>query len=127
MRELGGLRAYPPRTKNLRRGGLLDRVGRLRCSRPAVLALTQHYAHAHFGAQPSPRFIALVGDAELDEGNVWEAIVDPSSQELGDFTMVINLNRQSLDRVMPDVAAIALKPSSPTAAGASPKPSTAPA
>ena len=49
------------------------------------------------------------GDAELDEGNVWEAIADPATQGLGNFTMVVDLNRQSLDRVIPDIAAVRLK------------------
>ena len=76
---------------------------------PLFSALTRRYTDSHFGAQPSARFIALVGDAELDEGNVWEAIADPATQELGNFTMVVDLNRQSLDRVIPDIAAIRLK------------------
>ena len=48
------------------------------------------------------RFIALVGDAELDEGNVWEAITDPALQGLGNVMLVVDTNRQSLDRVIPD-------------------------
>ena len=49
------------------------------------------------------RQIALVGDAELDEA-VWEAIADPSVAKLGEVVWVIDLNRQSLDRVVPDIA-----------------------
>ena len=49
--------------------------------------------------------MALVGDAELDEGNVWEAIADPVTAGVGDFMLVIDLNRQSLDRVIPDIQA----------------------
>ena len=49
------------------------------------------------------RFIALVGDAELDEGNVWEALADPALQGLGNVMWVIDLNRQSLDRVVPEM------------------------
>ena len=48
-----------------------------------------------FGEQEPARFVALVGDAELDEGNVWEAIADPATKGLGNFTMVVDLNRQS--------------------------------
>ena len=50
------------------------------------------------------RQIALVGDAELDEGAVWEAIADPSVAKLGEVLWVVDLNRQSLDRVVPDIA-----------------------
>ncbi len=46
--------------------------------------------------------MALVGDAELDEGNIWEAISDPALQGLGNVTWIIDVNRQSLDRVIPD-------------------------
>ncbi|MEZ5298561.1 MAG: hypothetical protein R2697_20480 [Ilumatobacteraceae bacterium] len=42
-------------------------------------------------------------------GNVWEAIADPATHGLGNFTMVVDLNRQSLDRVIPDIAATRLK------------------
>ncbi len=58
---------------------------------------------------PSARFIALVGDAELDEGNVWEAVSEPATEGLGSFTMVVDLNRQSLDRVIPNIAAARLE------------------
>ena len=50
------------------------------------------------------RQIALVGDAELDEGAVWEAVADPSVAKLGEVLWVVDLNRQSLDRVVPDIA-----------------------
>ncbi|MDQ3352491.1 MAG: hypothetical protein M3501_11080, partial [Actinomycetota bacterium] len=49
-----------------------------------------------------PRFIALAGDAELDEGNIWEAITDPALHGLGNVMWVVDTNRQSLDRVVPE-------------------------
>ena len=49
--------------------------------------------------------VSLVGDAELDEGAVWEALVDPAVSHLGEVLWVIDLNRQSLDRIVPDIAA----------------------
>ncbi len=51
------------------------------------------------------RQIALIGDAELDEGAIWEAIADPMVAKLGEVMWVVDLNRQSLDRVVPDIAA----------------------
>lgn len=51
------------------------------------------------------RQIALLGDAELDEGACWEAIVDPTVTRLGEVLWIVDLNRQSLDRVVPDIAA----------------------
>ena len=44
----------------------------------------------------------MVGDAELDEGNVWEALLEESSRELGNVLWIVDVNRQSLDRVVPD-------------------------
>ncbi|MGN6524600.1 MAG: transketolase-like TK C-terminal-containing protein, partial [Actinomycetes bacterium] len=48
-------------------------------------------------------FISLVGDAELDEGAIWEAVADPQVASLGELLWVVDLNRQSLDRVVPDI------------------------
>src|SRR5207237_2747575 len=53
---------------------------------------------------PGGRHIALVGDAELDEGAIWEALVDPMVERLGEILWVVDVNRQSLDRVVPDIA-----------------------
>ena len=51
------------------------------------------------------RQVALLGDAELDEGAIWETIVDPVVARLGEVLWIVDLNRQSLDRVVPDIAA----------------------
>ena len=53
---------------------------------------------------PAGRQYSLLGDAELDEGAVWEAIVDPGVAELGEVVWVVDVNRQSLDRVVPLIA-----------------------
>ena len=39
------------------------------------------YCWSHFGTRDDRRFVALIGDAELDEGNVWEAVADPSCRD----------------------------------------------
>lgn len=109
LRQFGGLQAYPSRTKDPDVSDFSTGSVGLGAVAPLFSALTRRYVDSHFGAQPPARFIALVGDAELDEGNVWEAIADPATQELGNFTMVVDLNRQSLDRVIPDIAATRLK------------------
>ena len=109
LRERGGLQAYPSRTKDPDVSDFSTGSVGLGAVAPLFSSLTRRYIDSHFGARPEARFIALVGDAELDEGNVWEAIADPATQGLGNFTMVVDLNRQSLDRVIPDIAAIRLK------------------
>ncbi len=109
LRQRGGLQAYPSRTKDPDVSDFSTGSVGLGAVAPLFAALTRRYTDSHFGEQDPARFIALVGDAELDEGNVWEAIADPATQGLGNFTMVIDLNRQSLDRVIPDIAATRLK------------------
>jgi pyruvate dehydrogenase E1 component len=108
LRQRGGLQAYPSRTKDPDVADFSTGSVGLGAVAPLFSALTRRYVDAHFGEHPDARFIALVGDAELDEGNVWEAIADPATGGLGNFTMVVDLNRQSLDRVIPDIAAIRL-------------------
>ena len=109
LRQRGGLQAYPSRTKDPDVSDFSTGSVGLGAVAPLFAALTRRYVDDHFGERPDARFIALVGDAELDEGNVWEAIADPATQGLGNFTMVVDLNRQSLDRVIPDIAATRLK------------------
>jgi len=109
LRQRGGLQAYPSRTKDPDVSDFSTGSVGLGAVAPLFSALTRSYIDNHFGARPDARFIALVGDAELDEGNVWEAIAEPMTEGLSNFTMVVDLNRQSLDRVIPDIAAERLK------------------
>ena len=109
LRQRGGLQAYPSRTKDPDVSDFSTGSVGLGAVAPLFSALTRRYIDSHVGDQPPARFVALVGDAELDEGNVWEAIADPATKGLGNFTMVVDLNRQSLDRVIPDIAALRLK------------------
>lgn len=109
LRQRGGLQAYPSRTKDPDVSDFSTGSVGLGAVAPLFAALTRRYVASHFGEQPDARFVALVGDAELDEGSVWEAIADPATKGLGNFTMVVDLNRQSLDRVIPDIAALRLQ------------------
>jgi pyruvate dehydrogenase E1 component len=109
LRQRGGLQAYPSRTKDPDVADFSTGSVGLGAVAPLFSALTRRYAEQHFGPLPPARFIALVGDAELDEGNVWEAVAEPATEGLGNFTMVVDLNRQSLDRVIPDIAATRLE------------------
>lgn len=76
---------------------------------PAFAAIAHRYAHKHFGRVTSHRFVAVIGDAELDEGSVWEATIDEALQGLGNVLLIVDLNRQSLDRVVPGIRATQLK------------------
>lgn len=109
LRSFGGLQAYPSRTKDPDPVDFSTGSVGLGAAAPLFAALADRYATAHFRRGEDPkkrkRFIALVGDAELDEGNVWEAISDETIRgtRLGNVMWIVDLNRQSLDRVIPGI------------------------
>lgn len=105
LRALGGLQAYPSRTKDPDVFDFSTGSVGLGAVAPLFSAATRRYVDDHFPHQPQARFIAIAGDAELDEGNVWEAIADPSLQGLGNVMLIVDLNRQSLDRIIPGIQA----------------------
>ena len=47
--------------------------------------------------------VAIVGDAELDEGNIYEALLEGWKHDVRNLWWVIDYNRQSLDRVVPEL------------------------
>ena len=68
-------------------------------------ALVQDYLEAHEWLGPAERrgrMVAIVGDAELDEGNVYEALLEGWKHDVRDLWWVIDYNRQSLDAVISD-------------------------
>jgi pyruvate dehydrogenase E1 component len=109
LREFGGLQAYPSRTKDPDPVDFSTGSVGLGAVAPAFAALAGRYAAAHFATPDTRRFVALVGDAELDEGNVWEAVLDPALAGLENLLWIVDLNRQSLDRVVPGIRAAHLK------------------
>ncbi len=106
LRGFRGLQAYPSRTKDPGRIDFSTGSVGLGATAPLFAAMARRYVEAHHGPRSQRgRFIALLGDAELDEGNIWEAIGDPATAGLGDVLWVVDLNRQSLDRVVPGMQA----------------------
>jgi pyruvate dehydrogenase E1 component len=105
FRSFGGLQAYPSRTKDPDDVDFSTGSVGLGAVAPAFGALAHRYAQSHFGEVTSRRFIGVIGDAELDEGNVWEAILDQSLEGLNNLLWIVDLNRQSLDRVVPGIRA----------------------
>ncbi|MDO5736136.1 MAG: transketolase C-terminal domain-containing protein [Propionibacteriaceae bacterium] len=103
LRAHGGLQAYPSRTKDPGRVDFSTGSVGLGPAATIFAAATRNYVEAHFGKRAPSRFVALLGDAELDEGNVWEAVHDPATNRLGSVTWLVDFNRQSLDRVVPDM------------------------
>lgn len=109
LRAFGGLQAYPSRTKDPDPVDFSTGSVGLGAVAPAFAALAHRYAQSHFANVPDRRFIALLGDAELDEGNIWEAVMDDLFAQLGNVLWIIDLNRQSLDRVVPGIKAGRMK------------------
>ena len=105
LRDLHGLQAYPSRTKDPDDVDYTTGSVGLGAVAPNFDAWVGGYLKSHFGAGPTvnSRYISLVGDAELDEGSVWEAIAEPTFHGLDNVMWVVDLNRQSLDRVIPGI------------------------
>lgn len=103
LRARGGLQSYPSRTKDPDGVDFSTGSVGLGAAAPLFAAVTRRYVDAHFGERPHSRFVALIGDAELDEGNIWEAVADPATTGLGNVMWLVDFNRQSLDRVVPGV------------------------
>jgi pyruvate dehydrogenase E1 component len=108
LRELGGLQPYPSRTKDPDRPDYSTGSVGIGATAPVWGAVARRYLETHFDTPRGGRQISLLGDAELDEGAVWECIADPVVPRLGEVLWVVDLNRQSLDRVVPDIAATRL-------------------
>ncbi|MDW5593049.1 pyruvate dehydrogenase [Conexibacter stalactiti] len=105
LRAFGGLQSYPSRIKD---PYPVDySTGSVGIGATATLwsTLAHRYVAGHFDVPQGGRQVALLGDAELDEGAIWEALVDPMVPRLGEVMWIVDLNRQSLDRVVPDIAA----------------------
>ena len=105
LREFGGLQSYPSRSKDPDPVDYSTGSVGIGATAPIWGAVARRYVDAVFGGAGSGRQYSLVGDAELDEGAVWEAVVDPAVAELGEIVWIVDLNRQSLDRVVPNIAA----------------------
>lgn len=105
LRQYHGLQAYPSRTKDPDDVDFSTGSVGLGPVAPNFAALVDKYNKAHLftHSEVDHRYIAIVGDAELDEGSVWEAIAEPEMQGLGNVLWVVDLNRQSLDRVIPGI------------------------
>jgi pyruvate dehydrogenase E1 component len=103
FRAFGGAQSYPSRTKD---GDIVDfstgSVG-LGAAVTNFAALTQDYLRLKNlwpqGRRPG-RMVAIVGDAEMDEGNIYEALLDTWKHDIRNVWWVIDYNRQSLDGVV---------------------------
>src|SRR5215467_11091373 len=102
LRVFGGLQAYPSRRKNPNVVDISTGSMGLGAVQASFGALAAQYVADHGGIRAPDRFIVMVGDAELDEGNVWEALAEEAFGRLRNVVWIVDVNRQSLDRVVPD-------------------------
>jgi pyruvate dehydrogenase E1 component len=105
FRALHGAQSYPSRTKDKDDVDFSTGSVGLGVATTAFAALVQDYLALKDMLPPEVkpgRMVALVGDAELDEGNVWEALLESWKHAIGNVWWVVDYNRQSLDSVVSD-------------------------
>ena len=103
FRGYGGAQSYPSRTKDTDDVDFSTGSVGLGVAFTAFASLVQDYIRAKDWAQrdrPEGRMVALVGDAELDEGNVYECLLEGWKHGLRNTWWIIDYNRQSLDGVV---------------------------
>ncbi len=105
FRALGGAQSYPSRTKDVDDVDFSTGSVGMGVAMTSFASLAQDYVHLKGWAPeglPEGRMVALVGDAELDEGNVYEALFEGWKHDIQNVWWVIDYNRQSLDAVVTD-------------------------
>nr|VFK57485.1 MAG: pyruvate dehydrogenase E1 component [Candidatus Kentron sp. TC] len=104
FRALGGAQSYPSRTKDIDDVDFSTGSVGLGVAVTVFASLAQDYLLARdwLAERNKGRIIALLGDAELDEGNIYEALIEGYKQDLRNTWWIIDYNRQSLDAVAPD-------------------------
>ena len=102
FRAFGGAQSYPSRTKDSDDVDISTGSVGLGVAFTAFASLVQDYIRAKSWGKsvPEGRMIALVGDAELDEGNVYECLLEGWKHGLRNTWWIIDYNRQSLDGVV---------------------------
>lgn len=104
FRGLGGAQSYPSRTKDKIPVDFSTGSVGLGVAVTLFASLVQDYliAHGLMGEAEAGRMIALMGDAELDEGNVYEALIEGYKHDVRNCWWIVDYNRQSLDATTAD-------------------------
>ncbi len=99
FRGFGGMQSYPSRTKDQIRVDFSTGSVGLGVAVTAFASLVQDMWLARGEVDPADagRFIALLGDAELDEGNIYEALIEAYKHDIRNTWWIVDYNRQSLD------------------------------
>lgn len=104
FRDFGGAQSYPSRTKDRIPVDFSTGSVGLGVAVTAFASLVQDYllAHGRIDNGSPGRMIALMGDAELDEGNIYECLIEGYKHELRNCWWIVDYNRQSLDATTAD-------------------------
>src|SRR3954469_25192045 len=104
FRGFGGAQSYPSRTKDRIPVDFSTGSVGLGVAITLFASLVQDYltAHGWMDEADRGRFCALMGDAELDEGNIYEAIIEGAKHDVRNLWWIVDYNRQSLDATSAD-------------------------
>jgi pyruvate dehydrogenase E1 component len=104
FRGFGGAQSYPSRTKDVIPVDFSTGSVGLGVAITLFASLVQDYltAHGWMDEKDRGRFVALIGDAELDEGNIYEAIIEGAKHDVRNLWWIVDYNRQSLDATSAD-------------------------
>ena len=102
FRGYKGAQSYPSRTKDVDDVDFSTGSVGLGVAQTLFASLVQDYVRAKGwgGDRPEGRMVALVGDAEMDEGNIFEALLEGWKHGIRNTWWVVDYNRQSLDAVI---------------------------
>lgn len=102
FRGFKGAQSYPSRTKDTDDVDFSTGSVGLGVAQTLFSSLVQDYVRAHgwMKDRPEGRMVALVGDAEMDEGNIYEALIEGWKHGLRNCWWIVDYNRQSLDAVI---------------------------
>ncbi len=104
FRGYAGMQSYPSRTKDQIPVDFSTGSVGLGVAITAFASLVQDYltAHGKLAQEDRGRFVALIGDAELDEGNIYEALIEGYKHDIRNIWWIVDYNRQSLDATSAD-------------------------
>jgi len=104
FRALGGAQSYPSRTKDQDDVDFSTGSVGLGVAVTVFASLAQDYLRAHSWLEPSRegRLVATLGDAELDEGNIYECLIEAYKHDIRNVWWIVDYNRQSLDATTAD-------------------------
>ncbi|HYD36550.1 MAG TPA: transketolase, partial [Allosphingosinicella sp.] len=93
------MQSYPSRTKDKIPVDFSTGSVGLGVAITAFASLVQDYLIAHGAMDPAEagRMVALIGDAELDEGNIYECLIEAYKHDIRNCWWIVDYNRQSLD------------------------------